>query len=285
MKTITTSKQLQQTIDELRIRRRSIGLVPTMGFLHDGHLSLVRTAKLENDIVVTTIFVNPLQFSESEDLATYPQDIERDTQLASEAGTDFLFTPSHEEMFSENVLTSISVTEISSALEGASRPTHFAGVATIVAKLFNIVGNCSAYFGEKDWQQLQVIKRMAIDLSYRVEVKGCPIVRDSDGLALSSRNVYLTKNQRSEAANIPKTLLKAHEMIRDGERGPNNIKQAVLTHFKKSPEIEVDYVELVNGETLQVTDQIDERTRLLVAVKIGTARLIDNMNALKGPSI
>ena len=157
-------------------------------------------------------------------------------------------------------------------------------MATIVAKLFNIVGNCSAYFGEKDWQQLQVIKRMVIDLSYRVEVKGCPIVRDSDGLALSSRNVYLTKNQRSEAANIPKTLLKAHEMIRDGERGSNNIKQAILTHFKRSPEIEVDYVELVNGETLQATDQIDERTRLLVAVKIGTARLIDNMNALKGPS-
>ena len=146
MKTITTSKELQHTIDELRLRRRSIGLVPTMGFLHDGHLSLVRTAKLENDIVVTTIFVNPLQFSESEDLDTYPQDIERDTQLANEAGTDFLFTPSHEEMFRENVLTSISLTEISSALEGASRPTHFAGVATIVAKLFNIVGNCSAYF-------------------------------------------------------------------------------------------------------------------------------------------
>ena len=155
MDTIITSNDLQNHLDELRNSQRSIGLVPTMGYLHDGHLSLIRKARSENDAVVTTIFVNPLQFSETEDLDTYPKDIEKDTFLASDAGTDFLFTPNYEEMFCDDVLTTVSVQEISSVLEGASRPTHFSGVATIVAKLFNIVGVCSAYFGEKDWQQIQ----------------------------------------------------------------------------------------------------------------------------------
>ncbi|MEC8767836.1 MAG: pantoate--beta-alanine ligase, partial [Actinomycetota bacterium] len=172
MDILTETKHLQNRLDDLRNSQMSIGLVPTMGYLHDGHLSLIRKARSENDAVVTTIFVNPLQFAETEDLDTYPTDIEKDTFLASEAGTDLLFTPTNEEMFCDDVLTTVSVQEISTVLEGASRPTHFSGVATIVAKLFNIVGVCSAYFGEKDWQQIQVIKRMAQDLSYRVEIKG-----------------------------------------------------------------------------------------------------------------
>ena len=282
MDTIITSNDLQNHLDELRNSQRSIGLVPTMGYLHDGHLSLIRKARSENDAVVTTIFVNPLQFSETEDLDTYPKDIEKDTFLASDAGTDFLFTPSYEEMFCDDVLTTVSVQEISSVLEGASRPTHFSGVATIVAKLFNIVGVCSAYFGEKDWQQIQVIKRMAQDLSYRVEIKGCAIVRERDGLAMSSRNVYLTNEQRKEASNIPESLLKAHEKIKDGERQSTVIKGIISERLHRSSAIDIDYVELVNGENLTVTDQIDEQTRVLVAVRIGTARLIDNMNALEG---
>ena len=282
MDTIITSNDLQNHLDELRNSQRSIGLVPTMGYLHDGHLSLIRKARSENDAVVTTIFVNPLQFSETEDLDTYPKDIEKDTFLASDAGTDFLFTPSYEEMFCDDVLTTVSVQEISSVLEGASRPTHFSGVATIVAKLFNIVGVCSAYFGEKDWQQIQVIKRMAQDLSYRVEIKECPIVRERDGLAMSSRNVYLTNEQRKEASNIPESLLKAHEKIKDGERQSTVIKGIISERLHRSSAIDIDYVELVNGENLTVTDQIDEQTRVLVAVRIGTARLIDNMNALEG---
>ena len=282
MDTIITSNDLQNHLDELRNSQRSIGLVPTMGYLHDGHLSLIRKARSENDAVVTTIFVNPLQFSETEDLDTYPKDIEKDTFLASDAGTDFLFTPSYEEMFCDDVLTTVSVQEISSVLEGASRPTHFSGVATIVAKLFNIVGVCSAYFGEKDWQQIQVIKRMAQDLSYRVEIKRCPIVRERDGLAMSSRNVYLTNEQRKEASNIPESLFKAHEKIKDGERQSTVIKGIISERLHRSSAIDIDYVELVNGENLKVTDQIDEQTRVLVAVRIGTARLIDNMNALEG---
>lgn len=285
MKTIIAHKELQHLLDDLGAKQNSIGLVPTMGYLHEGHLSLIKRAKSENDIVVTTIFVNPLQFSETEDLDTYPKDIEKDTSLAYEAGTDLLFTPSQQEMFCDDVLTSISIAEISSTLEGASRPTHFAGVATIVAKLFNIVGTCSAYFGEKDWQQLQVIKRMVTDLSYRVEIKGCPIIRDTHGLALSSRNVYLTENQRIEALNIPRSLLKAYKSINSGERNPNAVKQLIITQLEKSSEIGIDYVELVNGETLKVADQIDDETRVLIAVKIGAARLIDNMSALNGPNI
>ena len=282
MDTITSPKDLQSHLDDLRNRQRSIGLVPTMGYLHDGHLSLIRKAKSENDAVVTTIFVNPLQFSATEDLDTYPKDLEKDTLLARDAGTDYLFTPSHEEMFRDDVLTTVSVSQISSILEGASRPTHFSGVATIVAKLFNIVGVCSAYFGEKDWQQIQVIKRMTQDLSYRVEIKGCPIVREDDGLAMSSRNVYLTQEQRKEASNIPKSLLKAHEEIKAGERQSTVVKRIIAKELNRSSAIDIDYVELVNGENLSITNQIDEKTRILVAVRVGSARLIDNMNALEG---
>ena len=282
MDILTETKHLQNRLDDLRNSQMSIGLVPTMGYLHDGHLSLIRKARSENDAVVTTIFVNPLQFAETEDLDTYPTDIEKDTFLASEAGTDLLFTPTNEEMFCDGVLTTVSVQEISTVLEGASRPTHFSGVATIVAKLFNIVGVCSAYFGEKDWQQIQVIKRMAQDLSYRVEIKGCPIIREKDGLAMSSRNVYLTKEQRKQASQIPESLLKAHEKIKDGERQSSVIKKIISERLNRSSAIDIDYVELVNGENLSITDQIDEETRVLVAVRIGAARLIDNMNALEG---
>ena len=227
MELVTDPKELQSYLDQLRVEGKTIGLVPTMGFLHQGHISLIERAVTENDVIITTIFVNPLQFSANEDLSTYPRNIEKDTELCLNAGTNVLFTPAVEEMFCDTVLTSISVSNLSSVLEGVSRPTHFSGVATVVSKLFNIVGPCRAYFGEKDWQQLQIIRKMVIDLSYPVEVIGCPIIRDHDGLALSSRNVYLNSEEREIASIIPQALQNAHERIRAGEKNTQPIKEII----------------------------------------------------------
>ena len=278
MELVTDPKELQSYLDQLRVEGKTIGLVPTMGFLHQGHISLIERAVTENDVIITTIFVNPLQFSANEDLSTYPRNIEKDTELCLKAGTNALFTPAVEEMFCDTVLTSISVNNLSSVLEGVSRPTHFSGVATVVSKLFNIVGPCRAYFGEKDWQQLQIIRKMVIDLSYPVEVIGCPIIRDDDGLALSSRNVYLSSEEREIASIIPQALQNAHERIRAGEKNTQPIKEIISKHILSSSQISVDYIEVVNGESLEPVIQVDEETRVLIAVRIGTTRLIDNIN-------
>ena len=278
MELVTDPKELQSYLDRVRVEGKTIGLVPTMGFLHQGHISLIERAVTENDVIITTIFVNPLQFSANEDLSTYPRNIEKDTELCLKAGTNVLFTPAVEEMFCDTVLTSISVSNLSSALEGVSRPTHFSGVATVVSKLFNIVGPCRAYFGEKDWQQLQIIRKMVIDLSYPVEVIGCPIIRDHDGLALSSRNVYLNSEEREVASIIPQALQNAHERIRAGEKNTQPIKEIISKHILSSSQISVDYIEVVNGESLEPVIQVDEETRVLIAVRIGTTRLIDNIN-------
>lgn len=278
MELVTDPKELQSYLDRVRVEGKTIGLVPTMGFLHQGHISLIERAVTENDVIITTIFVNPLQFSANEDLSTYPRNIEKDTELCLKAGTNVLFTPAVEEMFCDTVLTSISVSNLSSVLEGVSRPTHFSGVATVVSKLFNIVGPCRAYFGEKDWQQLQIIRKMVIDLSYPVEVIGCPIIRDHDGLALSSRNVYLNSEEREVASIIPQALQNAHERIRAGEKNTQPIKEIISKHILSSSQISVDYIEVVNGESLEPVIQVDEETRVLIAVRIGTTRLIDNIN-------
>jgi len=278
MELVTDPKELQNYLDQVRAEGKSIGLVPTMGFLHQGHISLIERAVTENDVVITTIFVNPLQFSANEDLSTYPRNIEKDTELCLEAGTNLLFTPAVEEMFCDTVLTSISVSNLSSVLEGVSRPTHFSGVATVVSKLFNIVGPCRSYFGEKDWQQLQIIRKMVIDLSYRVEVIGCPIIRDHDGLALSSRNVYLSSEERKVASIIPQALQNARKKIISGETQTQPIKETILEHILSSSHISVDYIEIVNGESLEPVIAVDEETRVLIAVRIGTTRLIDNIN-------
>ena len=278
MELVTDPKELQSYLDQVRVEGKTIGLVPTMGFLHQGHISLIERAVTENDVIITTIFVNPLQFSANEDLSTYPRNIEKDTELCLKAGTNVLFTPAVEEMFCDTVLTSISVSNLSSVLEGVSRPTHFSGVATVVSKLFNIVGPCRAYFGEKDWQQLQIIRKMVIDLSYPVEVIGCPIIRDHDGLALSSRNVYLNSEEREIASIIPQALQNAHERIRAGEKNTQPIKEIISKHILSSSQISVDYIEVVNGESLEPVIQVDEETRVLIAVRIGTTRLIDNIN-------
>jgi len=282
MELITDPAELQNSLDQMRADGKSIGLVPTMGFLHRGHLSLIKRAVAENDVVITTIFVNPLQFAANEDLSTYPRDIEKDSSLCLEAGTTKLFTPANEEMFCDTVLTSISVTVLSSVLEGITRPTHFSGVATVVSKLFNIVGPCRSYFGEKDWQQLQIIKKMVTDLSYRVEVIGCPIIRDDDGLALSSRNVYLSDDEREVAAIIPQALHYAHGKVKSGERQSQLLKDSIIEQLQKSSLVSIDYVEVVNGDSLEPVTTVDAQSRILVAVRVGSARLIDNINALVG---
>ena len=256
MKTHTTISAFRAALDDERRAGRTVGLVPTMGYLHEGHASLMRRAAAECDVVAATIFVNPLQFAAGEDLSTYPRDLERDSALATDAGVTHLVTPPVEEMYGREVLTTVSVAEVSEGLEGASRPTHFAGVATVVAKLFNIAGPCRAYFGEKDWQQLAVVRRMVQDLSFPVEVVGGPIVREDDGLAMSSRNVYLSADERRAATVLHRALTAA----RDAADPITVMKETV----SQEPLVELDYAELHEG-------------RLLIAARVGTTRLIDNM--------
>ena len=284
MEIVTESILLQNSLDEERAKGKTVGLVPTMGFLHEGHVSLIERADAENDLVVTTIFVNPLQFAPGEDLSTYPRDAERDSSLCLDAGTNILFRPAEGEMFCDDVLTSVNVSQLSSGLEGLSRPTHFSGVATVVSKLFNLSGPCRAYFGEKDWQQLQIIKRMVVDLSYKVQVIGCPIIRGVDQVALSSRNIYLNDEERKAASIIPRVLREASEKINAGETKAALVKETILDALNMSPLVSVDYVELVNGCSLEKISTIDDQTRILIAVRIGSARLIDNINARLGLS-
>lgn len=259
---------------------RTVGLAPTMGFLHDGHLSLVARAAAEHATVVTTIFVNPLQFAPGEDLDSYPRDPDGDAAKARRAGTTILFTPPEEEMFPHGrsaVLTTIDVTGLSAEMEGASRRTHFGGVCTIVAKLFNVVGPCTAYFGEKDYQQLAIVRRMAEDLSFPVDVVGCPIVREPDGLALSSRNVYLTPDERAEAPVLRRALLAGAAAIRAGVTDAEAIRTLMGSMIDAAPYARLDYVEVAHADTLQPQAVAGPDSRLFGAVRFGRARLIDNV--------
>ncbi|HAY52169.1 MAG TPA: pantoate--beta-alanine ligase [Acidimicrobiaceae bacterium] len=282
MKLISQVSEVHEFIDEYRAQKNTIGLVPTMGFLHEGHISLMQRAANENDKTIVTIFVNPLQFAEGEDLSSYPQNLEKDINECEAIGVDLLFIPSSEEMYSQPILTSVQVDQLMSTIEGASRPTHFSGVATVVAKLFNIVGPCNAYFGEKDWQQLQVISTMARDLSFRVKVLGCPTVRQSDGLALSSRNAYLTPEEREAATVISRSLQVASENVQAGETSASVIKSQIVDEMTAETLATLDYVEIVEGSSLQTIDQITEGARILIAAKVGKARLIDNVNPYFG---
>ena len=257
-----------------------VGFVPTMGFLHAGHRSLMDAARADarNEVVAASIFVNPLQFAPTEDLAAYPRDLERDLEVCAAAGVDHVLQPSVEEMYPAGVptLTTVTVDKVSAPMEGVSRPTHFAGVATVVAKLFAIVGPCRAYFGEKDWQQLAVVSRMSADLSFPVEVVGCPIVREHDGLALSSRNIYLSAEERAAAPALHRALLAGAASIEAGERDPAVVRAAMQAVLAPVPEADVDYLEVVDASTLQAVDPLRGEVRLLGAVRFGPARLIDN---------
>lgn len=267
MRVIETVAELRTVLDAERTLRRSVGFVPTMGFLHEGHASLMRAAREVNDVVVTSIFVNPLQFGANEDLAAYPRDLERDLALAEANGVDLVFAPPVEEMYPQPVLTSVSVAEVSEGTEGASRPGHFAGVATVVAKLFNIVGPCRAYFGEKDFQQLLVVRRMVADLSVPVEVVGCPTVREPDGLALSSRNVYLGPEERQAATVLSRALQEGAAAVEAGERDPERLRALMAGVVDAEPLASLDYAEVL---------ELPGHLRLLIAARVGKARLIDN---------
>ncbi len=273
---VPTIAELRARLDAERRAGRSIGFVPTMGYLHDGHGSLMRAAAAANDVVVASIFVNPLQFAPTEDLAGYPRDLERDIGVAGTNGVHLLFTPDVTEMYPRPMITTVSVAELSARWDGASRPTHFDGVSTVVTKLFNIVGPCRAYFGEKDYQQLAIITRMTADLAIPVEVIGCPIVREPDGLAMSSRNVYLDPAQRAAAVVLRRALDAGTAAILDGERDPERVSDVMTSVVAAEPLATLDYAAAVDPHTLEVPATLGSHTRLLIAARVGTTRLIDN---------
>ncbi len=254
-----------------------------MGYLHQGHVSLIEAAAAECDEVVTTIFVNPLQFAEGEDLSAYPRDPEGDSDKAAAAGSTMLFMPPLEEMYPEPMLTTVSVDEIALGMEGGSRPTHFAGVATVVAKLFAIVGECRAYFGDKDYQQLAVVRRMASDLSFPVDVIGCPIVREPDGLAMSSRNVYMSPEHRAAAPVLRRALDAGAAAVQAGERSAERVRAVMRQVVETEPLAVLDYVEVADPSTLRPVEVASPEVRLFVAAQLGAARLIDNAAASEPP--
>ncbi len=280
MKQVVTIEEFRSELCAIRSEGRSVGLVPTMGYLHEGHACLVRAAVAATDEVVVSVFVNPLQFAPDEDLDTYPRDRDRDRDLAAEAGASLLFTPTVDEMYPDGpVLTTVSVDSLAGRLEGASRPTHFAGVATVVAKLFAIVGPCAAFFGEKDYQQLQIVTRMAGDLSFPVMVNGVPTSREDDGLARSSRHVRLDPDERDSAACLSKALNAGAQTIESGIKDPAAIVEVMEAVIDADPLGRLDYVAVVDPDTLEVPEVIAGPVRLLGAVHYRAARLIDNRGA------
>lgn len=273
--------QLVTTIAEYKAWRRSlsgsVGLVSTMGYLHEGHLSLVHQAKAENDFVVVTIFVNPSQFAPTEDLARYPRDMERDLSILEKERADIVFAPSAEEMYPTSFCTWVNVERITQRLEGAARPSFFRGVATVVTKLVNITQPHRAYFGEKDAQQLLLIKRMAQDLNMNLEVIGLPMVREADGLAMSSRNSYLNPRERQSALVLYKALELARQLYSQGERDAEKVCQAIRHLIAQEPQASIDYVSIAHVESLEELEVLSPPALVSLAVKIGSTRLIDNI--------
>jgi pantoate--beta-alanine ligase len=280
MQIITTIAGMRSLAESLRKEGKRIGFAPTMGFLHEGHLSLMRTAREENDVVVASIFVNPMQFGPREDLARYPRDAEGDRGKCESVGVDVIFMPTVAEMYPEQPSVFVTVEGISEILEGAIRPGHFRGVATVVAKLFNIVQPNRAYFGQKDYQQCAVIRRMVQGLDLDVEVSVLPTMREPDGLAMSSRNSYLDGSQRTKAACLFRALLAAQELVRTGVRETEKVKQKMRAVIAQEKGVEIDYVEIADPDDLAPLDTINDRIVLLVAVRIGSTRLIDNLLVL-----
>jgi pantoate--beta-alanine ligase len=273
-----TIADLRAALESARRAGKRVGLVPTMGALHAGHASLITRAASDCDVVVTSIFVNPLQFGPSEDLGAYPRSLAADIFLADESGAAHVFAPSDEEMYGTGTCTTVSVTgPLTEVLEGASRPTHFDGVTTVVAKLFAIVGACKAYFGEKDFQQLAVVRRMAADLSLPVEVIGCPTVRSADGLALSSRNAYLDPDERRVAPTLHRALVAGADCVRAGETDPAEVVAAMISTIAAEPRFRLDYAAVVDPATFSTPDPLTGEVRLLAAAHLGKARLIDNL--------
>ncbi|MGH2594195.1 MAG: pantoate--beta-alanine ligase [Anaerolineae bacterium] len=272
--------QVITTIPEFRRAKSTLsgawGFVPTMGYLHEGHLSLVRRATTENDRVAVSIFVNPTQFGPSEDLAAYPRDLERDLKLLEAVGVDLVFHPAPEVMYPPSFQTYVIVEEVTQRLEGAARPGHFRGVATVVTKLFNIVQAERAYFGQKDAQQAVVIKRMAADLAIPIQIVVCPTFREPDGLAMSSRNTYLDPKQRTAATVLHRALTAAQERYDAGERDAQALRSAMRYTLEQEPLAKIEYVSAADPDTLLELDHVEDRLLLSMAVRIGKTRLIDN---------
>lgn len=276
METVTTIAELREKLGPLRRAGRSIGFVPTMGYLHEGHLTLVARAKAENAVSVVSIFVNPLQFGANEDLARYPRDLARDQALLEAAGVDFLFAPSVADMYPRPMETVVDVPKLGSELEGAARPGHFAGVATVVTKLFNIVQPDAAYFGEKDYQQVTIIRRMVEDLAQPVRVVPVPTVREADGLACSSRNVYLTPAERTAAVIVPNALDEAARLIRAGVTSTSDLEARITAFIRSEPLAEPEVVALRHPDTLEAIETVSGPVLLLLFVRLGRTRLLDN---------
>jgi pantoate--beta-alanine ligase len=276
MRVVTSVGEMQRVCRELRAKARVLGFVPTMGALHEGHLSLVRKARTECDVVVASIFVNPLQFGPGEDFARYPRTFEADCRSLEAEGVEVLFAPTAAEMYHEGSVTTVTVAGVGDRLDGASRPGHFTGVATVVAKLFHVVAPNKAYFGEKDAAQLAVLRQMVRDLNFDVELVGCAIVRDSDGLALSSRNKYLSAGEREQALALHRCLLRIQESIARGERESATLVRSGLEVLGAEPEIRVDYLAIVDANTLLPVKRADSGTLVAVAAYVGKTRLIDN---------
>ena len=276
METIDSIRAMHAWSERARAAGRRIGFVPTMGYLHTGHVSLVTEARRRADLVVASIFVNPLQFGHNEDLDRYPRDLERDTRLLVEADTDVLYMPQASEMYPEGFQTAVTVEHVTRGLCGEKRPGHFRGVTTVVAKLFNAVRPHLAVFGEKDYQQLVAIRRMVRDLDFDIEVVGGPIVRESDGLAMSSRNAYLSPPERQAALCLSRALAASETAVREGERGGAAVLDRAYAVLNAEPRARIDYVALADPESLRPVDRIAGPTLLALAVWIGQTRLIDN---------
>ncbi|MHB1394449.1 MAG: pantoate--beta-alanine ligase [Clostridia bacterium] len=277
MKIVSTIEDIRREVAGARLQGKSIGFVPTMGYLHEGHLSLILKSKSDNSYVVVSIFVNPTQFGVGEDYETYPRNMDHDAKLCEAAGADIIFHPTVEEMYPYNFKTSVEVTGLTEGLCGASRPSHFKGVTTVVAKLFNIVKPDKAYFGQKDAQQVAVIQQMSRDLNMEVQVIPCAIVRESDGLAMSSRNIHLNHEERNAALILYRSLLRAKELLAEGMTCPSKLRQSIVGFIEDEPLASIDYVEIVNAASFEPVSLLKGDILVALAVRIGKTRLIDNI--------
>jgi len=276
MNLVKTINEVRQAVKHWKSEGKSVGFVPTMGYLHEGHASLIEKSVKENDKTVVSVFVNPMQFGPKEDLASYPRDIDRDCTLCESMGADLVFNPEPEEMYDDGFCSYVDMSILTEELCGLSRPVHFRGVQTVVTKLFNIVTPDRAYFGQKDAQQLAIIKRMVKDLNMDIEIVGCPIVREADGLAKSSRNTYLSAEERQAALILSKSLAKGKALIEQGERDAVKVIKEITDTINSEPLAEIDYVKIVDALTMQCVEKIENEVLCAIAVKIGTTRLIDN---------
>lgn len=273
---VHTINEVRQQVKEWRQQGLTIGFVPTMGYLHEGHQSLIKKAVEQNDKVVVSVFVNPMQFAPTEDLESYPRDLQADAVLCEKTGADLIFNPEPEEMYTNGFCSFVDMNGPTAELCGKSRPIHFRGVCTVVNKLFNIVTPDRAYFGQKDAQQLAVIKRMVMDLNIPIEIIGCPIIREADGLAKSSRNTYLSEEERQAALILSKTVFMGQQLVENGLTDANELKERMKKNIETEPLARIDYVEVVDFNDISIRDTISDNTLIAMAVYIGKTRLIDN---------